>query len=494
MRESEERFRQIAETNQSVIWELQVDGLFTYVSPMAEQVWGYRPEELEGKINYFELHPEQGREEFRRKTLELAEKMTIFRDFLNPIQKKDGSIVWVLSSGRPVLNEHGQLVGYRGSDQDVTGKLEAEKKAKSTHDLLVKLAKQVPGVVYQYRLYPDGRSCFPYASPGMMSIYGYTPEEVREDATPVFRRLHPDDIDRVKEEIEKSARDLSLFHLEFRVVMPGKGVQWRACDARPEKLDDGSTLWHGVITDSTESVEHLEKVKSLLNMQEEQNRRLTGFAHIVSHNLRTHTANMQGLLSLVEAEEPELYEGHYLQLIRISSEQLNETINHLNEVLDITKESKENRVNMEVHRIVASVAQKLSLLARKEGVEIIQQVPERRFIRMVPGYFERIVLNLFTNAITFRSKKRDSWLRISLAEEHPYSVIIFEDNGIGMDLGDEGAGSIGMYKTFHARENSRGLGLFITKSHTEAMGGKMEVTSKPDEGSTIKIYLPDESS
>jgi PAS domain S-box-containing protein len=120
-----------------------------------------------------------------------------------------------------------------------------------SHDLLAHLTEQVPGAVYQYRLYQDGSSCFPYTSPGMRGIFEVTPEEVREDATPVFGRVHPDDLDAVVSSIEDSARTLAPYHSEFRVILPQQGERWRSCDANPERMEDGSTLWHGVITDIT---------------------------------------------------------------------------------------------------------------------------------------------------------------------------------------------------------------------------------------------------
>ena len=140
------------------------------------------------------------------------------------------------------------LLGAAGAAVYLTFLREAEKSA----ELLKRLTDQVPGVVYQYRLYPDGSSCFPYASSGMEMIYEVTPEEVREDAAPVFGRLHPDELKATSEAIFASARDLSIFHWEFRVVLPRQGLRWRLCDARPERLPDGSTLWHGIITDATE--------------------------------------------------------------------------------------------------------------------------------------------------------------------------------------------------------------------------------------------------
>lgn len=129
---------------------------------------------------------------------------------------------------------------------------QAEEALKHSHELLLNLTEQVPGVVYQYRLFPDGRSCFPYSSSGMFEIYEYTPEDVREDATPVFGRIHPDDLQRVSELIFESARTLQQFFCEMRVVLPGQGLRWRYSTAVPQRMDDGSTLWHGIIYDITD--------------------------------------------------------------------------------------------------------------------------------------------------------------------------------------------------------------------------------------------------
>jgi PAS domain S-box-containing protein len=129
---------------------------------------------------------------------------------------------------------------------------EAAAAAQRAADLLENLGHQVPGVIYQFQLYPDGRSRFPYASEAMQEIYELSPEEVCEDATAVFRRLHPDDYDRVAASIEQSATTLGPWQCDYRVVLPRQGVRWRSGTARPERLPDGSTLWHGFITDSTE--------------------------------------------------------------------------------------------------------------------------------------------------------------------------------------------------------------------------------------------------
>ncbi len=131
-----------------------------------------------------------------------------------------------------------------------------------SHDLLNKLSDQVPGLIFQFKLEPDGRMSFPFASKALFDLYGVTPEQVREDATGVFAFQHPEDAAGVAASIQESARTLRPWHHEYRIVLPRQGVCWRMGDARPEKQEDGSILWHGFITDITES----KRVETRLNL------------------------------------------------------------------------------------------------------------------------------------------------------------------------------------------------------------------------------------
>ncbi|MEE4277401.1 MAG: diguanylate cyclase [Halieaceae bacterium] len=117
---------------------------------------------------------------------------------------------------------------------------------------LEKIASHVPGVVYQYRLWPDGSSAFPYASAGMQSIYGVSSQDVRNDASPVFEVIHPDDLEEVSRSINESAAQLTDWHCQYRILHPERGCIWVEGEASPEALDDGSVVWHGYIRDISE--------------------------------------------------------------------------------------------------------------------------------------------------------------------------------------------------------------------------------------------------
>ena len=119
-------------------------------------------------------------------------------------------------------------------------------------DRLEEIASLVPGVVYQYRLRPDGTSCFPYSSEAIKQIYRVTPEEVREDATKVLANLHPDDHEGVMASIHVSANELTPWQHEYRVKFEDSTIRTLFGNALPRLEEDGSVLWHGFITDITE--------------------------------------------------------------------------------------------------------------------------------------------------------------------------------------------------------------------------------------------------
>lgn len=124
---NEERFRQVIEQIQAVVWEIDKEGLYTFVSPMASEVYGFDPEELVGKKYFYDLFPPELKEEYCEEIFSSFLQHKYFTNFINQIVKKGGEKIWVTTNATPMLDEKGQLLGYLGSDQDVTDRLKAEK-------------------------------------------------------------------------------------------------------------------------------------------------------------------------------------------------------------------------------------------------------------------------------------------------------------------------------------------------------------------------------
>ncbi|MBN1600307.1 MAG: PAS domain S-box protein, partial [Chitinispirillaceae bacterium] len=215
LQESELRFATLFEkAAYAVTLSSLPDGVILNVNDAFERIFGFSKEETIGKTALdLGINPDI---EDRKHLYADLQKYGYVRNLELELHIKSGEKR--LFSINSDLIEIGSEKFFLNTLDDITERKQAEEKQAQTYELLTNLARLVPGVIYQYRLYPDGSSAFPYSSPGMYSIYEVTPEQVREDATPVFGRLHPDDADRVSNLIFESARTLEEFYCEFRVI------------------------------------------------------------------------------------------------------------------------------------------------------------------------------------------------------------------------------------------------------------------------------------
>jgi diguanylate cyclase (GGDEF)-like protein/PAS domain S-box-containing protein len=223
------------------------DGNILSVNPAFTRISGYSADEVLGR-NPRMLASSQHDQAFD-KWHNLLQDGTWHGELVN--QHKDGHLYDVQIAITASRDTAGEIQYLIGTLHDITETRQAQAAMEKTLALLQNVARRVPGVVYQYRLRPDGHACFPFASDGIREIYRVSPEDVREDAGKVAAILHPDDYTGIVNSIAASARDLTLWRHEYRVKFDDGTVRWLSGDARPEREADGSVLWHGFVTDIT---------------------------------------------------------------------------------------------------------------------------------------------------------------------------------------------------------------------------------------------------
>ena len=174
LKESEARFELLAEHGGTVIWETDADGLYTYASRMSEAVWGYRPDELVGKKHFYDLTPEAERDSLKTSALEVFKSKGKFSGLENHIRTKEGRVIWVSTSGLPLLNADGTLRGYQGSDIDITERKNAEEKLLENQEKYNALYNRLIDLVYVH----DFEGNFLDANPATLELLGYSAEEV----------------------------------------------------------------------------------------------------------------------------------------------------------------------------------------------------------------------------------------------------------------------------------------------------------------------------
>jgi PAS domain S-box-containing protein len=206
-----------------------------------------------------------------------------------------------------------------------------------------------------------------------------------------------------------------------------------------EDLDGSKKIWSYIedVTSKKEAEQektHHEKIKSLLAYTEEQNAQLKNFAYIVSHNLRSHSGSISSLLTLLDEENKELSYNELFQYLVKAAGNLAETIQHLNEVVEISLSRTQKWLNINLKNCVTKTIESIAILSKKANVTIINEVKEDLYLHTIPAYLESIILNFLTNGIKYKAENRNSFIKVSSYSQGQFIVLQFEDNGLGIDL------------------------------------------------------------
>ncbi|WP_424493187.1 GAF domain-containing sensor histidine kinase [Salinimicrobium sp. GXAS 041] len=263
-------------------------------------------------------------------------------------------------------------------------------------------------------------------------------------------------------------------------------------------IDGNKKIW-SFIEDISErkkdeqiKTKRLKRIEELLSVTNGQNERLKNFAHIVSHNLRSHSGAIGMLVNFLEEENASLQDNETFKHLQNATQNLNATIDDLNEVVEVNLSESVQLREIEVGPVVENTIESVYALAGANETSVKIDLEPDLKIMGVRSYLESIILNFVTNGIKYRSPHSTSFVKITGARKGKLTILKFEDNGLGIDLQRHGKGLFQMYKTFHKHKDSRGIGLFISKNQIEAMNGSVHVESEVGKGTTFTVSLPNE--
>jgi len=308
-------------------------------------------------------------------------------------------------------------------------------------------------------------------------------------------RIHPDDKEKYRNDIQLHLENETPFYKNLQRVLTNENqYKWVLSRGKIIHRDvHGNPLrFIGTHTDISTQIEKEQELKRTLEILSEQNKKLLNFAYIVSHNLRSHAGNFQMLLDIIETETDAAVRDESLKYLRTNSNDLTETIENLKELVEVHSDLKPNRIHINVRDYLEKMLNLLTEEFGKHKVQVEVDVPTDATVFFNPAYLESILLNFSTNAVKYSHPESTPFIHYSFYFEEGKKVLSIADNGLGIDLERHSASLFGMYKTFHRHPNSRGLGLFMSKNQIEAMGGKVLVESKLNEGSTFKVYFNEE--
>ncbi|MCB1147697.1 MAG: HAMP domain-containing histidine kinase, partial [Leptospiraceae bacterium] len=382
------------------------------------------------------------------------------------------------------INNHEVMMIIR----DITYTKLAKEEITSAQETLYKLSLLAPGIFYTYKFKPEEVSEFLYVSPSISQMIQIHAKDVLNDAKIAFDTIYEEDLHYFTEQMMNSYKTLSPFQVEYRLAYDLN--RHMNVTAVPEREKDGSVIWYGFITETTEQKRQLKEMKRTTDLVAMQNKRLLEFTYIVSHNLRSHAANLKGISDLLSEPTNESELQSYHEMLNSSVENLMTTLEHLNMIVKIQGETNLAVQKINLYDSINSTMESLQIMINSIGVEIDNRVPENFTIYFIFAYMESILLNLISNAIKYREPSRKLKITISAENVADGVWLYVADNGQGIDLERVGERMFGMYQVFHDHPESRGLGLFLCRNHMESVGGRIEVDSTPGQGATFKLFFP----
>jgi signal transduction histidine kinase len=294
----------------------------------------------------------------------------------------------------------------------------------------------------------------------------------------------------VSSAIENIIRSCHSFDLELPFRTAKNRVIWVRFKAMPiiDNLGRCVTI-RGMLQDINESKKREIATQSSLNLSHDQNKRLQNFAYMVSHNLRSHTGNLDFMVNLYTETDSAEEKLEVFEHIKSISSSLNTTVKHLEEIVKIQAEINDDKTIIEFETIFKQVMCALQSNIDDVNAHIEYDFSKSPEINYIPAYLESIFQNLLTNSLKYRQKNHAPLIKCHTFQMNGHTYMIFEDNGIGIDMARHGDKVFGMYKTFHKNTDAKGIGLFITRSQVESLGGTIKVESTVNVGTKFTLKL-----
>lgn len=396
------------------------------------------------------------------------------------IEDKMGNERWFMASARPELGDGGQKISWFG----ILRSIDAQKDFERQQFKLAQIARNTSDLI----MVIDAMGKLDWVNTSCLQYFEWDKETLLQSSP--FEFLTPGSNSENFHKLQDAIENQRGINIKVKLLHQGE-PRWMQVRNKPVWNANGEFLFSLVVMQDIdqEETKNLE-MESLLNLTSEQNKRLQSFTYIISHNIRSHSANFQGILEAIEetddAEEKEELWAYLHQV----SEGLESTIKHLNEIIVINQSLNKNKQTLslkgELERVLRIVEREVQALK----AELVFDFDADQKVLAVKAYLESILMNLITNALRYRHPERTPIINISCKKKDDLLFIRVKDNGLGMDLERYGNRLFQLYQTFHDNPQSRGLGLYILKNQVESMGGVVEVKSKPNKGTTFSVGLP----
>jgi PAS domain S-box-containing protein len=486
--QNEQQLRLISEnsTDGFVIIENKI---ITYISPSYAKFLGYEMEEiLNSDTDYIlnSIHKDD-RDRIAKFVYQNLENQVISFKSEFRLKGKDGVYHWREDSTNVVYDKNGKYSKYIIISRDINERKETEQKLVESEQQLRLITENTSDGVFVVE-----NSKITFVSPAYLKLLNYTIHDVLKlSIDDIFNHFHPEDLITLKPYIYDCLRTKkTAFKYEVRFKDSSGNFHWREDSANVIYDENGQYSKYIVVTRDISVRKETENERNRLHkITEKQNQKLVNFTHIVSHDIRSHTSNLSMILELFEETKDDEDQEKYFLMMKESTNKLSDTIYYLNETVAVQSGKNHDYKLLNLKSEVDKALLGVKAFVKTNEARLKISIDNDIKVNVTQSYLESIMFNLLTNAIKYKSNKRKPEINITAKKINNEVELTIQDNGIGIDLNRNKNKIFGMYKTFHGNEDAVGLGLFMVKNHIESMGGRIEIESELDRGTTFKLYF-----
>jgi len=468
LRESEERYRLIAEHSSDLITQFSSDGICLYASPASYSLLEYSPAELLGhKLSQF-LHPDD-----REALFSLHQKLLLHTGVYtvtNRIRTKSGQYKWMETTCKSVVDERsGNVREFIAISRDINERKRAEEELRKREERYRRLVEHSPETVMICR---DGMIV--YINPAGVKLLGATDRE-QLIGRPVLTITAPTDHDQIWELLQKVARGEEAGLMEQKFVrLDGKIIHVEVKGISTIYQDQPAV--HVIVHDITER----KRTQELLQNSEKLT--LVGqLAAGIAHEIRNPLTALKGFLQLMQQDGSQKSEYYAIMASELTRIEL-----IVSELLVLAKPHSMAFMERDLIQLLRHVVTLLDTEAIMKKVQIQLEVEtEIPSICCDENQLKQAFINFLKNGIEAMPSGGDIVIRVR--REGDQVVIRFEDTGVG--ISEEQIAKLGepFYTT---KEKGTGLGLMISSRIIENHRGQLQLMSKPGEGTTVEVRIP----
>ncbi|WP_339921636.1 PAS domain-containing protein [uncultured Flavobacterium sp.] len=486
IKESNEKYDIVAKATSDTIWDWKIQEDNLLWSKGIKSVFGYDQEQIGDSSKWWfdNIHPEDSIKMSIKLYSFIEQKTQNWQDEYR-FKCADNTYKYVLDRGFLLKDANGKAIRMIGAIQDITKQKEEELRLKLLETVIVQTKDSI--IITEANFNKRKLPKIVYVNPAFSIMTGYSSFEVIGKSPDLLRGSNSD-----KKNIKKiisAIKNKEDSTIEMIAYTKNEEEFWLRFSMIPiYNSENDLTNWVSIQRDVSEEKKQENEKEQLMRELTQNNKDLKQFSYITSHNFRAPLSNLTGLLNLLEdipVTNPELQE--ILNGFNKSTHLLNETINDLTKVMVIKDNPSIQKEVVILKEVFENIFSQLTLQINTHQPIVTIDFEKAPVLEINKPYIESILLNLLTNSIKYKSENKILKISVSTYELENYTKLIFEDNGIGIDLERNHDKVFGLYQRFHNYPDSKGLGLYLVKSQVEAMGGTISIDSQVDKGTIFTL-------